>query len=724
MGNAFLFILMWAMTLILLLAVYKLCFSGTTLHRFNRCYLLGATVLSAIIPLTNLGVPQTVVVPIHETYFAQTLQEVTIYGNDANTAETAQATSEFHWAWLLVGCWAVYVIVLITGWTRSIIKTRRFLKGKTVHRLGHIRVVSHDEQFGPFSWMNYIVISNAENGFARRASIRHEISHIRLGHYADLVFLLVCTIVNPVCWLIMKEIKIVHEYEADDEVINRYGIVEKDYQRLLIMRTVGAEAYALASSFNLNIKKRIIMMKKEKTMKRRMLYLLAVIPAIGLMSLLCANNASAAGLQSQEAVEQQPAPKAGDIISGTVTDEKGPMAMASVNEVDFEDRIYASALTDKDGKFSFKLAGEGHFLKIAYVGYEEVKEPIHASNMDIKLINSENVIMIYIDEVIAYQFPESKTSKSPVKVSNVQELGKVISERKVRKARIAIGEKEKNLETVSAVKDILRENNCLNIVYQSVSGTPLYDEILRAMGQEPEKDSEGYAMVNGRRVTKVLVNGQEEVPADLMDEILQKLTEEQKETEESISNDEPLMTVENMPEFPGGSMAMLQYLSGNIKYPEEARDNNIQGRVIISFIIEKDGSIINAEVVKSVHELLDSEALRCVTAMPAWTPGTQQGEPVRVRYTIPINFKLNDSDSDFKSVRVSYMKEMNVALFKSCKTPANAAMTVTWENLDNAIDDVINGRREFFEMDYSYYSSIQNALGNHGIDRIKYSADK
>ena len=723
MGNAFLFVLMWAMTLILLLAVYKLCFSGTTLHHFNRCYLLGATVLSAIIPLTHLSVPQTAVVPIHETYFAQTLQEVTIYGNAASAAEALQTTSGFSWAWLLVGCWAVYVIVLITGWTRSIIKTRRFLKGKTMHRLGHIRVVSHDEQFGPFSWMNYIVISRAESGFARRASIRHEISHIRLGHYADLVFLLACTIVNPVCWLIMKEIKIVHEYEADDEVINRYGIVEKDYQRLLIMRTVGAEAYALASSFNLNIKQRIIMMKKEKTMKRRMLYLLAVVPVIGLMSLLCANNANAAGLQSQEAVEQQPAPKAGDIISGTVTDEKGPMAMASVNEVDLEDRIYASALTDKDGEYSFKLAGEGHFLKIAYVGYEEVKEPIHASNMDIKLINSENVIMIYIDEVIAYQFPKSKTSKSPVKVSNMQELGKVISERKVRKAIIAIGEKEK-METLSAVKDILRENNCLNIVYQSVLGTPLYDEIHRAMGQEPEKDSEGYAMVNGRRVTKVLVNGKEEIPADLIEEILEIMAAEQKDIEEKIANDEPLMQVENMPGFPGGYLAMMQYLSGNIKYPEEARDNNIQGRVLIQFVVEKDGSISNAEVVKSVHELLDSEALRCVSAMPAWTPGTQQGMPVRVRYTIPINFKFKDSDSDFKSVRVSYMKEMNVALFKSCKTPANAAMTVTLENLDNAIDDVINGRREFFEMDYSNYSSIQDALGNHGIDRIKYSADK
>lgn len=633
---------MWAMALILLLAVYKLCFSGTTLHRFNRCYLLGATVLSAIIPLTHLSVPQTAVVSIHETYFAQTLQEVTIYGNAASAAEALQTTSGFSWAWLLVGCWAVYVIVLITGWTRSIIKTRRFLKGKTMHRLGHIRVVSHDEQFGPFSWMNYIVISNAENGFARRASIRHEISHIRLGHYADLVFLLACTIVNPVCWLIMKEIKIVHEYEADDEVINRYGIVEKDYQRLLIMRTVGAEAYALASSFNLNIKQRIIMMKKEKTMKRRMLYLLAVIPVIGLMSLLCANNASAAGLQSE-----------------TGSDD-----------------------TD-----------------------------------------NENVINILIDRGISYQLPDSEPADAFIRVGDVKELGRIIKDRNISKAIIAVAENEK-LGTLSEVKDILRENNCLNIVYQSVLGTPLLDAIVRNLGQEPEKDSEGYAMINGRRITKVLVNGKEEAPADFIDEILEIKAAEQKDIEEKIANDEPLMLVENMPEFPGGNMAMMQYLSGNIKYPEEARDNNIQGRVVIQFVVEKDGSISDVKVVKSVHELLDSEALRCVSAMPAWTPGTQEGKPVRVSFTIPINFKFRGSDSDFKSVRVSYMKEMNVALFKSCKTPANAAMTVTWENLDTAIDDVINGRREFFEMDYSNYSIIQDALGNHGIDRIKYSADK
>ena len=239
---------------------------------------------------------------------------------------------------------------------------------------------------------------------------------------------------------------------------------------------------------------------------------------------------------------------------------------------------------------------------------------------------------------------------------------------------------------------------------------------------EPERDSEGYAMVNGRRVTKVLANGQEEAPADIIDEILEKKAEEQKPVEEKTANDEPFMVVENMPEFSGGPMAMMQYLQGNIRYPEEARDNNIQGRVLIQFVVEKDGSISNTEVVKSVHELLDAEALRCISAMPAWTPGTQRGEAVRVKFTVPINFRLDDSS--FQSVRVSYMKDMNVALFKSCKTPANPAMTVAEENLDNTIDDVINGRRDYFDMDYSYYENIRSALGNHGIDRIKYSADK
>ena len=111
------------------------------------------------------------------------------------------------------------------------------------------------------------------------------------------------------------------------------------------------------------------------------------------------------------------------------------------------------------------------------------------------------------------------------------------------------------------------------------------------------------------------------------------------EPEETL--DDVFMVVEEMPEFPGGTMALLEYLRSNIKYPKECRDNNIQGRVLVSFIVGKDGKITNPEIVLGVDPALDAEAMKVVAAMPEWKPGTQKGEKVRVRYTIPINFRLD-----------------------------------------------------------------------------------
>ena len=99
-----------------------------------------------------------------------------------------------------------------------------------------------------------------------------------------------------------------------------------------------------------------------------------------------------------------------------------------------------------------------------------------------------------------------------------------------------------------------------------------------------------------------------------------------------------------MPEFTGGMEAMMKYLSGNIKYPEEAKDKGVSGRVFISFVIEKDGSVSSAKVMKGIGGGCDEEALRVVNAMPSWKPGLQKGKPVRVSYMLPINFKLDPKD--------------------------------------------------------------------------------
>ena len=98
--------------------------------------------------------------------------------------------------------------------------------------------------------------------------------------------------------------------------------------------------------------------------------------------------------------------------------------------------------------------------------------------------------------------------------------------------------------------------------------------------------------------------------------------------------------VEEMPQFPGGPQALFEYLSKNIKYPVVAEENGVQGRVIVTFVVERDGSITDVKVVKSVDPSLDKEAQRVVKSMPHWIPGKQNGSAVRVKYTVPVTFRL------------------------------------------------------------------------------------
>lgn len=98
--------------------------------------------------------------------------------------------------------------------------------------------------------------------------------------------------------------------------------------------------------------------------------------------------------------------------------------------------------------------------------------------------------------------------------------------------------------------------------------------------------------------------------------------------------------VEQMPDFPGGQAALMQYLAKNIKYPTIAQENGTQGRVIVQFVVNKDGSIVDAKVVRSVDPYLDKEALRVINTMPKWKPGMQRGKPVRVKFTVPVMFRL------------------------------------------------------------------------------------
>jgi protein TonB len=98
--------------------------------------------------------------------------------------------------------------------------------------------------------------------------------------------------------------------------------------------------------------------------------------------------------------------------------------------------------------------------------------------------------------------------------------------------------------------------------------------------------------------------------------------------------------VEQMPEFPGGQVALLKWINDHIKYPAIAEENGIQGRVVATFVVERDGSVTDVQIARSVDPSLDKEAIRVLKQMPKWIPGKQNGAPVRVKYTVPVTFKL------------------------------------------------------------------------------------
>ena len=116
-------------------------------------------------------------------------------------------------------------------------------------------------------------------------------------------------------------------------------------------------------------------------------------------------------------------------------------------------------------------------------------------------------------------------------------------------------------------------------------------------------------------------------------------TDSKNNVRESVS-DSIFVVVEQKPEFPGGEEALYQFLASNLNYPNTAKEQNIKGRVIVSFVVEKDGRITNAKVIRDIGGGCGDEALRVVNKMPRWKPGKQKGKPVRVQFSLPFVFKL------------------------------------------------------------------------------------
>ena len=272
MGTYFIFTIKASVCLMAFYLFYKLLLSKETFHRFNRFALLGTVIVSMIIPVIKMTTAHTTTINTGivsmETFF-----EPQIVGDEQEPLTVVQ----FLFILYILG-----VLFFIAREFLSVIRLQMLLRKGHIETIDEgIKVIVLDEDIAPFSWFRYIVISSDDYNDHRREIITHEQAHILLHHSVDVAFcnlLVILQWFNPAAWLLKRELQNLHEFEADEAVINK-GVNATQYQMLLIRKSVGERLFSMANCLNHNsLKKRITMMTIKKSNPWSRLKYLYVIP--------------------------------------------------------------------------------------------------------------------------------------------------------------------------------------------------------------------------------------------------------------------------------------------------------------------------------------------------------------------------------------------------------------------------------------------------------------
>jgi TonB family protein len=424
------------------------------------------------------------------------------------------------------------------------------------------------------------------------AIIAHEKEHIRQAHWIDLLLLEIVSVLqwfNPFVWFLRWSIKETHEFLADEGTIHR-GISKPAYLEVLMEYVLGTPGIGLTHSFNYSLsKKRIHMMKKEKSPNRRKLRLFILIPAVVVLSMAFSSSVQDVGSSLFETlgIQDQAINITGKIIA---KDTGKPLSGAHI----IIKGTTTGTTSDENGLFKIEVPNKKDVLMISYVGYETIALLAEKENYDeIKMertsyeIKLEDHDKVYVMVDLAFD---------EVEVAELEEA-------------VEIGVEE--IEIADVAVEVMVDIKM--------------DEIEEAVELELEEVEE---------VSEAI-----EVEVDIkMDEI-----EEAIELEE-VAEIEPVegiyIVIEDLPSFPGGKEALAKFISKNIKYPEDALKAGKSGTVYVNIRINEKGEIEEAKVKKSVFPSLDKEALRIVKEMPKWIPGKQDGKPVSCDVVLPIEFKI------------------------------------------------------------------------------------
>ncbi|MGE5419956.1 MAG: TonB family protein [Chloroflexota bacterium] len=675
--------------------VYMVFLQRERYFLLKRVYLITGILVSFIFPLITIHYP----VEIQSPTFTQVVSTQADMFPAEQTLITP-AEQEFSLFYLLAGVYVSGVVFFFAKNLYQFRNLLKSIKKSKISNLGAAKLIRNSDFTSSFSFFNYVFVNPSVSENEVKEIMNHELVHVHQKHWFDLAlgeFLRMLQWANPFAWIYTGFIRLNHEYLADEVALQRSSDPAL-YKAALLNQLFRSPVISLSNPFNYSITKtRFDMMKKIVTSPYRKLKVLMVLPVFAIV-LYAFSVPEYRYIASEEyqpvtltinqpsplkaVTEIQPLAPASatrqQAVKGTVKDADGkPVAGAHIVTTGATN---PSATTENDGTFSLaSVPKDASFLVIA-TGFKSITvKAVYDKPMDIRLEKDPD-----------YKFIPQTTRQEPLvvvdgdvtdkKYSEIRkELGHNFGTQTMIQGQQALdkyGEKAAN-----GVVEILTRKKAIEMGlnppyprigpedYPTFQGEQYFTFnkwVLDRITYPEEAKSNGiegwvsvnYAIEKGGTV-KIVEPGSSG-PKILVDEVVKIIlsgpgferpknpeADEQltsgvtlrfKLPDQVIRDSPPFVVVEEMPAYPGGDAALLQFIKENTRYPEELKKDKIEGRAIVRFIVTPEGNTEGITVMKGVNPLMDAEAMRVVSSIKGWNPGKQGGKAVNVWYMCPVNF--------------------------------------------------------------------------------------
>ena len=652
-------------------AFYRLFFYKDTFFAWRRTALMCFFAVSAAVPLFDIQtwiVQQEPMVAMADLYAAVVLPEITLTPQPQMDWKQLLVQGIGIVYWLVVALLALRFVVQLAGIFRL---ARRCpvqeIDGTTVHLLPRAE--------GPFSFFRWIfVCPGAHSREELNEILTHERTHVCQWHSVDvLVGELACIVCwfNPFAWLMKREIRTNLEYMADEKVLET-GHDSRTYQYHLLGLSHHKAAATIYNSFNvLPLKRRITMMNKRRTREIGRTKYLMFLPLAALLMIVSNIEAVARATQkmASEVIESVKPDETAAVQSqsqsqGTVTTQS-QTALTQPQQGKPEKVTYKGKLTDEagnplgdvqiitdrkfqsttvstvntDGEFRVETSSEAGII-FEYTGKDGRKLMRGYRADELAKMGPDNLVIVLIPVVSSPHGADPNVFEVVEKMPEFPNGGmpglmKYLSDN-IRYPEAAKVAGIQGRVTVVFVVD--KDGSITNVKTLRGVDAELDKEAIRVISSMPKwiPGMQKGKAVKVRYTVPVMFRLPNEPVEGKVNEIVVKGVAK---PSDNVTGD-VYEAVEQMPEFPGGMAGLMQYITKNLRYPEEAKAKGMQGRVTVRVVVNTEGKVTNAEVLRGVDPALDAEALRVASSLPDWKPGMQDGKPVNVRFIFPVNFSL------------------------------------------------------------------------------------